>query len=194
MASLEGSPAWLRFHDSLNGLDDAGKLALRGARRELTERLSDAAVDEHEERLALPRAEFREHTTAEVIDSLAGSAREYADAFTGVQDLLTLVACDIFGELALFGEPWPVSVRNLEAPQPGQPIVAFEAQGATGIFLTTGQVLWLSNDSIADAVRIEAMSMTFDVEGMRERFEAQVLLGTATGWPASTVPLSGSAE
>ena len=118
MASLEGSPAWLRFHDSLNGLDDAGKLALRGARRELTERLSDAAVDEHEERLALPRAEFREHTTAEVIDSLAGSAREYADAFTGVQDLLTLVACDIFGELALFGEPWPVSVRNLEAPQP----------------------------------------------------------------------------
>lgn len=194
VASFEGSPAWLRFHDALGGLDETGKLALRAARRELTERLSDAAVEDHEERLALPRSEYRGNTTAEVIDSLAGSAREYADAFTGAQDLLTLVACDIFGELALFGEPWSVPVLNLEAPEPGQPIVAFEAQGATGIFLTTGQVLWLSNESVTDAVRIEAMSMTFDVEGVRERCEARVLFGTAAGWPASTVPQAVSTD
>lgn len=185
--TLEESPAWIRFHDSLDALDELGKVALRGARRELTERLSQEAVDDQEERLALPRAEYRGHTTAEVIDSLTGSAREYADAFNDVHELLTLVACDIFEELALFGEPWPVSVLNLETSEPGQPIVAFEGQGATGLFLTTGQVLWLVNESMTDAVRIETMSMKFDVEGFRHYFEARVLIGTGEGWPASTV-------
>ena len=191
---LEGSPAWIRFHDSLDGLDEVGKVVLREARRELTKRLSEEALDDHEERLALPRAEYRDHTTAEVIDSLTGSAREYADAFTDVHELLTLVACDIFGELALFGEPWPVPVLNLETPEPGQPIVAFEAQGAAGLFLTTGQVLWLSNESVTDAVRIETKSTKFDVEGLRDHFQARVLIGTGEGWPVSTVQLPDAAE
>lgn len=194
VTTLEGSPAWIRFHNALEALDDDGKLALRAARRELTERLSEEAVDVHEDRLALPRAEYRSHTTAQTIASLSGSAREYADAFNEVHNLLTLVACDIFGELALFGEPWPVPVLNLETPEPGLPIVAFEGQGAAGFFLTTGQVLWLSNESVADAVRIEAMSMKFDVEGMRDHFEARVLLGTGAGWPASTVPSPDATE
>jgi hypothetical protein len=181
--TFEGSSAWIRFHDSVDGLDEVGKVALRGARRELTERLSGEAVDDHEGSLALPRAEYREHTTAEVIDSLTGPAREYADAFNDVHELLTLVACDIFGELALFGEPWPVPVLNLETSEPGQQIVAFEANGATGLFLTTGQVLWLSNESVTDAVRIEAMSMKFDVEGSRHHLEARVLTGTREGGP-----------
>lgn len=191
---LEGSRAWVRFHDSKDGLDEVGKLALREARRELARRLSEEAVDDHEERLALSRAEYRHHTTAEVIDSLTGSAREYADAFSGVHELLTLVVCDIFGELALFGEPWPLPVLNLETPESGQPIVAFEGQGAAGLFLTTGQVLWLSNESVTDAVRIETKSMKFDVEGLRDHFEARVLIGTGEGWPASTVQPPDAAE
>lgn len=191
---LQGSPAWIRFRNALEALDVDGKVALRGARRELTEQLSEEAVDDHEDRLALPRAEYRGHTTAEVIDSLTSSAREYAEAFNDVHELLTLVACDIFGDLALFGEPWPVPVLNLESPEPGQPIVAFEGQGAAGFFLTTGQVLWLSNESVTDAVRIETKSMKFDVEGVRYHFEARVLIGTGDGWPASTVQVPDAAE
>lgn len=186
---LEGSPAWIRFRDALDGLGEAGKVALREARRELKDRLSEEAVDDHEEHLALPRAEYRDHMTAEVVDSLIGSAREYADAFNEVHELLTLVACDTFGELSLFGEPWLISVLNLETNKPGQPIVAFEGQAAGGLFLTPGQVVWLSNESVADAVRIEAKSMKFDVEGLRNQFEARVLIGTGEGWPASTVQL-----
>lgn len=192
--SLEGSSAWIRFHDSLDELDEAAKVALREARRGLTERLSEEAVDAHEERLALPRAEYRGHTTAEVVDSLTGSAREYAVAFNDVHELLTLVACDVFGELSLFGEPWPVPVLNLETPEPGQPIVAFESQGAAGLFLATDQVLWLSNESVADAVRIETKSMKFDVEGLRDHFEARVLIGTGEGWPTSTIQPPVAAE
>lgn len=192
--TLEGSPAWIRFHGSLDGLDEVGKEALRQARREIRERVSEEAVDDHEERLALSRSEYRGHTTAEVINSLTGSAREYADAFNDVHELLTLVACDIFGELALFGEPWPLSVLNLETPEPGQPVVAFESQGATDLFVTPGQVVWLSNESVTDAVRIEKNSMNFDLEGLREHFEARVLIGTGEGWPAPTAEPSDAAE
>ena len=192
--AFEGTPAWIRFRNALEALDDDGKANLREARRELIGRLSQEAVNDHEEHLALPRAQYRDHVTTEVIGSLTGSANEYADAFSYVHDLLTLVACDIFGELALFGEPWPVPVMNLEVPGPGQPIVAFESQGAAGVLITTGQVLWLSNESMTDAVRIETNSMQFDVEGVRDRFVARVLIGTGEGWPASTLHLPDGGE
>jgi hypothetical protein len=55
-------------------------------------------------------------------------------------------------------------------------------------------VLWLSNESVTDAVRIETKSMKFDVEGLRDHFEARVLIGTGEGWPASTVQLPDAAE
>ncbi|MGM7423944.1 hypothetical protein [Cellulosimicrobium sp. CpK407] len=192
--ALEESPAWIRFQDSLDGLDEVAKVELRGARRDLREQLSEEAVDDHEGSLALPRSEYRAYTTVEVINSLSGSARQYADAFNEVHELLTLVACDIFGELALFGEPWRVPVLNLETPVPGEPIVAFEGQGAASLFVTTGQVLWLSDESVTDAVRIEAKSMKFDVEGFRDRLEGRVLVGTGKGWPAPTVRLLDDSE
>lgn len=192
--ALEESPAWNRFRTSLKELDEDAKAALRAARRELKERLAEDVVDAHEERLAWPRAEYRHHTTHAVIDSLTGSAREHADAFGEVHDLLTLVACDVLGELALFGEPWPVSAVNVEIPQPGQPIVAFELQGVAGIFVTTGQVLWLVDELMPDAVRIERLSMSWDVQGSSHKFEAQVLVGTGEAWPASMVPLSGGSD
>ena len=192
--NLESSPAWIRFRDALDGLDEVGKVDLRKARRELKERLTEAAVDDHEEHLALPRAAYRSLMTSEVVESLIGSARQYADAFGEVHELLTLVACDIFGELSLFGEPWLMPVLNLETNSPGQPIVAFEGQGAADLLLTPGQVLWLSDESVADAVRIEAQSMKFDAEGLRNHFEARVLIGTSEGWPASTIQLTNLAE
>ena len=192
--AFEGAPAWTRFQNALEALDDDGKVALREARRELTGRLSEEAVNDYEEHLALPRDQYRGHMTTEVTGSLKGSAHEYADAFSHVHEILTLVACDVFGELALFGEPWPVPVLNLEIPEPRQPIVAFESRGAAGIFLTTGQVLWLSNETMTDAVRVEAKTMNFDVEGVRDHFVARVLIGTSEGWPASTVQLPEAAE
>lgn len=192
--SLEGAPAWIRFHDSLTRLDEVGKAALRDARRDLTKRLAAESIDDYEKDLAWPRAEYRSYTVAEVVGSLTGSAREYADAFTDVHELLTLVACDVFGELALFGEPWPTPVLNLEMPEPGHPMVAFEGPDSAGLFLAPGQVLWLANESVTDAVRIEAKSIAFDVEGVRSRFKARVLIGSGEGWQATKVQPQDSAR
>ncbi len=184
--ALTKSQAWVDFHGALHALDDDAKEALRAARRELKERLSAEALDDHEPNLAIPRAEYRSHTMNEVVESLTGPARVYADAFGEADRLLDLTMGDIFGELVLFDEPWRVSVFNVETPTPGEPIVGFETK-PIGAFLTTGQILWLTTEAVTDAVRVELHSMKMDqVEGMHDHFEARVLLNTGEGWPAST--------
>jgi hypothetical protein len=181
--ALTKSQAWVDFDSAQPALDDDAKEALRAARRELKERLSAEALDDHEPNLALPRAEFRSHTMNEVVKSLSGPARVYADAFGEVDRLLDLTMGDIFGELVLFGEPWRLPVFNVETPKPGEPIVGFETK-PMGPFLTSGQILWLTTEAVTDAVRIESRTMKMDqVEGMRDHFEARALLNTGEAWP-----------
>jgi len=186
---LAKSRAWVDFRGALRALDDDAKEALRASRRELAARLSAEAVDDHEPNLALPRAEYRLHTMTAVVESLTGQAKIYSEAFGEVDRLLDLTMGDIFGELVLFGEPWRVPVFNVETPAPGEPIVGFETP-PIGAFVTTGQILWLKNEAVTDAVRVELHSMKMDqVEGMRDLFEARVLLNTGEGWPASTIQI-----
>ncbi|MHA7190522.1 hypothetical protein ACX80N_09565 [Arthrobacter sp. MDT2-16] len=185
--ALTKSQAWVDFNSALCALDDDTKEALRAARRELKVRLSAEALDDHEPNLALPRAEYRSHTIKEVVESLSGPARVYADAFGEVDRLLGLTIGDIFGELVLFGEPWRVPVFNVETPTPGEPIVGFEMR-PIGPFLTAGQIIWITTEAVADAVRIESHTMKMDqVEGMQDHFEARVLLKTGEAWPAPTI-------
>lgn len=188
-AQLCQSAAWVQFDEALQSLDAAAKEALRSARRELKERLGSERLDEHEPDLAMARAEYRAHTTSEVIDTLTGTASAHAAAFADVHGLLTLTVCDVFGELVAYGEPWSFEASNIETAVPGQPIIEFKTPGATGALLAMGQVLWLSNTAIMDAVRIEAKNMRFDLaNGERDLLQARVLLGTAEGWPGSNTP------
>lgn len=188
--ALTTSRAWVDFHDAHQSLNDDTKEALRAAKRELQQRLSDEALDDHEPNLALPRAEYRSHTMTEVVHSLAGPERIYADAFGEVDRLLDLTMGDIFGELLLFGEPSRVHVFNVETPMPGEPRVGFQT-GPTGAFLSTGQVVWLTTDAVTDAVRIELHSIKMDqAEGTHNYIEARVLLNTGEGWQSSTTQIS----
>lgn len=184
---LGQSVAWLQFDEAMKSLDDSAKESLSWARKELKKRLSEDRLDEHEANLAMPRSEYRSHMTAEVIETLSGPARSYADAFTDVHRLLTLTVCDAFGELALYGEPWPVQVVDIETAEPGEPIIEFRTHGAVGAFIAMGQILWLRDSAVADAVRVESKNLRFDLaNGTRDLIQARVLLGTADGWPASS--------
>lgn len=181
------SREWVEFGQSSQALDELAKAELLEARRELKRRLVDERIDEHEVDLALPRLEYRAHTTADVVDALTGRARTYALAFNGVDELLTLVACDVFSELAMYGEPWPVPVTNVEVAAAGKPFVEFECAGAAALFLDVGQVLWLDRSAVYDAVRIQRKTLSLDlVQTSNDRFGARVLRETAQGWPASS--------
>lgn len=187
--ALTRSRAWVNFHDAHRSLNDDAKEALRTARRELKQRLSAEAIDDHEPNRAIPRDQYRSHTMTEVVHSLAGPERIYADAFGEVDRLLNLTMGDIFGELVLFGEPCRVPVFNVETPMPGEPCIGFQT-GPIGVFLSIGQLLWLSTDTITDAVSVELHSIKMDrAEGTRNHFEARVLLNTGEGWPSSTTQI-----
>lgn len=189
-ARLQESPAWTQFKVTANSLDEDAKVALREARRELTKRLSEESIDEHEEKLALPRSEYRAHTTAEVIGTLTGLARAYADAFGSVHALLSLTMCEVFGELAFYGEPWPIPVSKLGTPEPGQPVVEFDSTVATEFPVSPGQVVWLGSSAVVDAVRIDGISHHFDLVNDTETvLTARVLLGTREAWPVSMATL-----
>ncbi|WBL19128.1 hypothetical protein [Citricoccus sp. NR2] len=184
--ALTSSRAWVAFHSAHQSLNDDAKEALRSARRELKQRLSAAALDDHESNLAIPRAEHRSHTMTEAVRSLTGPDRIYADAFGEVDRLLDLTMGNVFGELVLFGEPWRAPVFNVETQTPGEPLVGFQTE-PIGAFLSTGQVLWLSTEAVTDAVWVELHSIKIDqAEGTHYYFEARVLLNTGEGWPSST--------
>lgn len=187
--ALTYSRAWVNFSDAHHSLTDDAKEALRASRHELKERLSTKSTDEHEPNLALPRAEYRSHVTAEVVESLTGPARIYADAFGEVDRLLDLAMGDVFGELVLFDAPGRIPVFNVETPTPGEPILGFETAPMAAL-LTTGQLLWPATEVVSDAVRIEMHSITMDhVEGIHDYFEARVLVNTCRGWPAPTTQI-----
>ncbi|KRF16845.1 hypothetical protein [Nocardioides sp. Soil796] len=189
-ARLQQTSAWTQFAAAAKALDEDAKLALREARAELAEKLSEESTNEHEENLALPRSEYRAHTTAEAVESLTGPAREYAKAFGRVQALLRLVMCEVFGELAFYGEPCPIPATNLNAPEPGKPVVEFESTPSAGVLVSPGQVVWLGSDAVSDAVRIEGITHTMDfVTGGSDLFTATVLIGTGEVWPESSVAL-----
>ncbi len=185
-AQLGQSDIWVHFDEASAALDRPAKEELHAARKELTARLSDDQLDKHEAELAVPRSQYRAHTTEDVIQSLSGAARVYADAFSAAHRLLGLVACDVFGELTMYGEPWSVPITNLATPEPGQAVVEFTTPGAIGPILACGQIIWPGDSPLADAVRIERKSFSFEqTNEMSCHFEGQVLLGTAAGWPAS---------
>jgi len=189
-AQLGQTEAWTEFAMAHERLDDSAKESLQTAKRELAQRLSPERIDAHEDKLALPRSQYRSHTTEDVVDGLSGSAREYSEAFEKVHRLLTLSACDVFSELVLFGHPKLISVRNVETVVPGKPIIEFETIGEEGDFVNLGEIRWLSNSGVVDAVRIEAQSLYMDVaEGGLSRIEGQVLHGTDAGWPTQTAPI-----
>lgn len=185
VAQLNQSDTWVHFDQASAALDHRAKKELHAARKELTARLTDDQLAKHEAELAVPRAEYRAHVTHDVIQSLTGAARLYADAFSAAHSLLSLAACDIFGQLVMYGEPWSVPITDLATPRPGEAIVEFTTPGAIDVILACGQIIWPSDSSIADAVRIESKTLSFEQTNESYcLFEAQVLLGTAAAWPA----------
>lgn len=186
-AQFVRSDAWRQFAEARLALDDEARFELLQAKRQLKSRLAKALVDDHEPRRAMPRAEYREQTMRDVLATLAGPAGSYADAFAEVDALLTQAACDVFGELVMYGEPWLIQVANVETPEPGQPIVEFEAIGLPGLLVDAGQVVWLDHQMIRDAVRVDLKTLTMNLEDPRIRLTGRVLRGTSLGWASSPV-------
>jgi hypothetical protein len=173
---------WIAFAEAHRALDGDAKRELAEVKRDLAEQLAPDGVDRYESEKLLDRAQYRAHQVTEAVARLTGPARDYADAFGAVEDLLQFAICDIFGELALYGDPTGIDVFNLEFHASDEPIVEFEVNETTP-FLNLRQVLWLNDPAVKDAVRIEEVTLhTSETDG-GSHYQARILEGTAAAWP-----------
>lgn len=186
LQELEVSAEWITFSEASDALDSDAKSALRSARLELTRLLDERNIDDHEPHFAWRRTEYRSSTVAAVVESLEGAARDYAQAFSALQELLQLCTTDVFGELVAYGDPKEVRASMLEFPGPDASIVEFTAPDADPISFGTGQLVWLEESLVRDVVRVEAMTMSFDdVQDMTFSFRARILDGTREAWDST---------
>ena len=180
-ASLALTSEWQAFEEVTRSLDDKSRTALRSCRAAMRKRLAGQAVDEHEEKLALPRDEYRASVVADGVGRLEGSAHDYAVLFDAVDQLIEDAASDTFGQLLAFGPPEPVTgVAGLDF-SPGTPrVVHFSVPG--DLWLETGQLLWLDDALVPDAVMVIGMNISFDPGEMSQRLTGRVLEGSRQAW------------
>jgi hypothetical protein len=172
------------FTEAHRALDADAKRALAEAKRDIAEQLTPDAVDRHETNRMIDRLQYRAHQLTEAIARLTGPARDYADAFSAVEELLQFAINDIFGELALYGDPPKMDVFNVEFDTSNEPQVEFEVSDTGSLFLDLGQVLWLNNPVVKDAVRIEAAAFnTSQTHGSAAHYRARILEHSAAAWP-----------
>ncbi|WP_157734721.1 hypothetical protein [Actinopolyspora erythraea] len=182
-SALERTDEWAIFREAAKALDEVGKANLRATRKHLTDLLAPEAVDAHEPDLMLPRDEYRTHMTSNAINSLEGTARSYADAFTAANNLIEVCASEIFGQLAMYGNPisLPATQLSLHGGTPTR--VSFEIPETYVLTVDCGNVTWLHEPLVSDAVKIESLSTRVNATGeARLEIEATILDNTGNAW------------
>lgn len=182
--AFKESTAWREFEEAHSALNLDAKQHLSFAKAELRRRVAPDRVDAHEEGRLQDRNVFREHETATIVDALAGRAGRYAHAFTAIDELLTLVLCDVFGELTCRGGTRELDVLDLVFPDART--VEFTNMDPDW-HVNGGEVVWLKSSAIRDAVRIEAAQFSFNQLESKVTCRARILTGSGETWmrPAS---------
>lgn len=162
-AALAKEESWLRFREARGNLNPQALTEVRAARKSVKQRLRPSEVDAFEPGLILPRDALRRRLLAEEIETLAGYARLYVDAFSAVDELIALVADSVFSELVTYGAV--ARIPNVESVvvEPGGNAISFETTGSVRL-LRLGQLVLLAHPLIQDCIRVESIGWHFQEE------------------------------
>ncbi len=186
-AAFEHADEWERLAAATEALDRDARASLRHVRGQLKHRLAPQAVDAYEPDLVMSRERYRQVVLSEELNTLTGTAREYADAFDAADQLVETAASDIFGQLVAYGEPTTFTRPQDLDMQPTAPnrVITFIHTGAT--LPEIGMVVWIDDPLVPDAVHIIGATVGFDTAtGITARVTGTVLAGTATAWRRTT--------
>jgi hypothetical protein len=185
IVAIERTEEWERFASAAAALTDPARVELGQACSTLTERLSKERVDEYSP-LLLARFNYRVAVLGEVLRTLTGPAEEYAEAFGALNQLIEIAASDVFGQLAAYGPPATVGRPYDVDLRPGSfQLVSFTNSSADTNSpgpLELGQILWLGDELIPDAVRLIGSTSTFSQFSMEERWTGIILAGSSAAW------------
>lgn len=187
-AAFERTSEWARLAAATTAITDSGRADLQRARETLIRQLDKGEVDAHSQ-FALARYNFRVTVLNEALSVLTGSAQEYATAFTDVNKLIQAAASDVFGELAVYGKPATLTGSRDIDLRPGTfQLVSFNyiTDATKTSPLNLGQIVWLGDALVCDAVRLTGTTVTIDDQiGATERWTGIILPGAGIAWKPS---------
>lgn len=184
--AMQSTGEWQRMQTATDTLTGEARAELGQARRTVSERLSEAEVGKVG---PVGRLEYCEAVLAEVLAALSGPAAEYVQAFEAANRALETAASDVFGQLAVYGQPALVHSPQEIDLRPGSrgQLVSFTRPLVGGndaqFHLEMGQLVWLDDELIPDASQITNSEHAWDeVMGERERYTGTIFLGTGEAW------------
>lgn len=175
--ALQNTQEWSAYKELSAQLDGEDRAALLAARRDVDDRLSPAKVDSFEPVRMARRERYRIDQVDEVVQTMTGRARDFADAFGQVDDLIDLVADDVFGQTVAIGAAIAVpQIADLEVD--GQS-VKFTNKSETPV--APGNLVSLPDPLVQDVVLIEDLYFASDaVSGMVVSYSGRPLRGSAS--------------
>ncbi len=149
---------------------------LKAACAELRGLLAADVIDRHEPNLAMRRAQYREHYTRQVVETMTGAAGAYARALGAVNDVIDLVTVDVLAQLIRFGRPVPIVPTSLDLDEAGENwITADLTEEMRTIFIKPGRLVQLVNPLTPDLIRVHGTSFSRNDLTARVRIRGRVL-------------------
>jgi hypothetical protein len=175
-SALKETPEWLVFGAARAGLTSSDLDQLKAACAELRGLLAADTIDRYEPNLAVRRAQYREHHTRHVVESMTGPAGAYARALGAVNDIIDLVTVDVLAQLTRFGRPVSVVPTSLALDEAGENwITADLTDEMHTVFIRPGRLVQLANPLTPDLIRVESTSFTMNDVTTRIRIRGRVL-------------------
>lgn len=174
--TLKQTREWLAFGAAGALLTPSDKEQLKAACVDLRSLLVPEVIDRHEPNLAVPRAQYREYQTREVVDAMAGRAGEYARALWAINEVVDLVAVDVLAQLTRFGRPVAVEPFSVAFDEAGENrITADLIDDMRTMFIKPGRLVHLVNPLTPDVIRVESASFSMNDGTARIRIRGRTL-------------------
>ena len=157
-AALADTEGWREFDRLSAELNDDDRLALRQAIQRINELLAPAKVNEFEPDRMARRERFRIDQVDTVIQTLGGRPREFADSFQSVDDLIDLVAIEVFGQIVTRGAP--IELATIDDLEIDGPNVRFVNSGQA--YLPAGSLTRLPDPLVPEVVIVDSWAITSD--------------------------------
>lgn len=187
LSALCATGPWQRFLEADRALSAPDLLELKAARASIAELLIPTRLDAFEPNIVLDRLNFRHRVVADKVGSLAGAAREYADAFAELDGLIELACSDVFGQLCVYGTPRLDRISDLAINSDGAGHLEFGTDFMP--WIEPGAVCWLDDELVGDAVYLTGLRFNFDqAAGMKLMASGRLLAGTSTAWKKDSTP------
>ncbi len=180
VGALRASEEWVDFEKCARELHPEDKQILVEAKTEVNSLLSESRVGAYEPGRVARRGEFREETVRGVVERLTGRPRDFADAFSKVDDLIDLCVLELPGQIVSYGLPRRVDDAHEIEIEDG--FVTF-AELEAAAMSKPGNLVVITDPLLkGDVVQVTKMTFSFGRAGNKNSYGGRRLKDSASVW------------